>query len=86
MLITSCLPSATTHVQNVAVTQEDPCSVIVMCEFALGSTADSCQVQWRVDGSNETIEVMTLIRNSTDHGGHDGGNAVQPSSWYYLRY
>ena len=52
--------------QSVAVTQNDPCSVIVTCQLAQGSTADGCQVQLKENGNEEVIESKTIPRSSVD--------------------
>lgn len=36
-----------------------------MCQFALGSIADECLIQWRVNGSNETAGELTLSRTAS---------------------
>ena len=46
--------------------QINSCNVSFSCRFAQDSTADGCLIQWRLNGSNETIGNLFLWRSASE--------------------
>ena len=66
-ILTSSL-AATTNVWDVSFNQINSCNVSFSCQFAQGSVADSCLIQWRLNGTNDTIGNLSLSRDASADG------------------
>lgn len=57
--------AVTTNVFAVTVTQRSSCSIEITCHFASGSSADACQVFCRTGYGHQTIQELTLLRETS---------------------